>query len=91
MPPLQQVVGDEFIRASRGNPEQEALIGRMFMAEVRTLGHLHYRNIVRILGYSREADGHTDGLRALVYELLEGGSLHGGPVWPVTSRFVRWI
>jgi hypothetical protein len=52
-----KVVGDTLLQAACGNPETEALIERMFMAEVRTLGHLRHRNVVRILGYSREVDG----------------------------------
>jgi serine/threonine protein kinase len=73
-----KIVRDDLREAALGNAEQEALFERMFMAEVCTLGHLRHRNIVRLLSYSRGEAGR----RALVYELLEGGSLlgrlHGG-------------
>ena len=47
-----KIVGDELLSAARGNSETVALIERMFMAEVRTLGHLRHPNVVRILAYS---------------------------------------
>ena len=65
-------MGEQLLANASSNPDAEAQIERMFMAEVRTLGHLRHRNVVRLLGYARGAEGR----RALVYELLEGGSLH---------------
>eukprot|EP00618_Florenciella_parvula_P031925 CAMPEP_0119527012 /NCGR_PEP_ID=MMETSP1344-20130328/41521_1 /TAXON_ID=236787 /ORGANISM="Florenciella parvula, Strain CCMP2471" /LENGTH=655 /DNA_ID=CAMNT_0007566143 /DNA_START=191 /DNA_END=2155 /DNA_ORIENTATION=+ len=67
-----KVVGEQLLANASSNPDAEAQIERMFMAEVRTLGHLRHRNVVRLLGYARGGEGR----RALVYELLEGGSLH---------------
>jgi serine/threonine protein kinase len=67
-----KMVGDEVLARAQNNAEDQASIERMFMAEVNTLGHLRHPNVVRLLGYSRG----TGGQRALVYELLAGGSLH---------------
>jgi serine/threonine protein kinase len=41
------------------------------MIQVKILGRLSHANVVQLLGYSKGSDGRL----ALVYELLEAGSL----------------
>jgi serine/threonine protein kinase len=64
--------------------------------QVKILGRLHHTNVVELLGYSNG----TEGRLALVYELLEGGSLDKwlrngqsapsrGPALTIVQRYFR--
>lgn len=44
---------------------------RKFTAEMETIGKIKHRNLVPLLGYCR-----TEAERLLVYQYMEGGSLH---------------
>ncbi|PIA26910.1 hypothetical protein AQUCO_08500002v1 [Aquilegia coerulea] len=46
------------------------VVEETFMAEIRTIGKVFHRNLVKLLGYCFE-----DNMKALVYEYMENGSL----------------
>lgn len=54
-------------------PNQRREMESMFEAEVKVLGRFHHPNLVHLLGSAHGDKG--SGKLALIYELLEGGSL----------------
>jgi serine/threonine protein kinase len=61
---------------------------RGFRAEVRTLGSIRHRNIVRLLAFCSNT-GKEDGRNVLVYEYMGGGSL-GEVLHGKRGAFLGW-
>ncbi|KAM0932374.1 putative protein kinase RLK-Pelle-SD-2b family [Dioscorea sansibarensis] len=61
-----------------------------FMAEVRSIGRTHHKNLVRLIGFCNEGEN-----RLLVYEFMSNGSLasflFGGEEKPVWNKRVKII
>lgn len=57
------------------SPEARAHLRRRFLAELRTLAAMHHVRLVQLRGYAIDESAAAIHPFALVYELLEGGSL----------------
>ncbi|KAL4182189.1 hypothetical protein AMTRI_Chr12g241320 [Amborella trichopoda] len=58
------------VKVLKGSSDQQIEV--QFMADLGTIGRIHHVNLVRLIGFCFE-----NSMRALGYEFMEKGSLHG--------------